>query len=51
MARQPRFVLPGHPQHITQRGNELIKSQLNRQSEPKVRGGDWRSKDFKFNRV
>ena len=21
MARQPRFVLPGHPQHVIQRGN------------------------------
>ena len=23
MARQPRFVLPGHPQHVIQRGNNL----------------------------
>jgi hypothetical protein len=21
MARQPRFVLPGHPRHVIQRGN------------------------------
>lgn len=60
MARQPRFVLPGQPQHIIQRGNthnarllgndrfrEEIETLIKRQTAPKQRGGDRKSLKYR----